>query len=261
MIHGMAVAGRLLEKPEFTASAIRAAYFIKNHCWKNHQLYASASNSNHNAYVDDYAFLLYGLLEVLQNQWDNELYQWTLELADRLLNDFEDTEYGGFYFTSHQHETLIQRLKNFSDDAIPSGNAIAALALNRLAYLSGRQQYIEAAERCLKSAWTSINQSPVAHCALLNALHEYLSPPGILIMRTTGRDENDWQAITQNYYLPFTLIYNIPAGQTLHTSLNEKKAGHSSLAYPCHGIHCQKPLTTEAELQAYLRNNSYRILE
>ena len=267
MIHGMAVTGRLLEKPEYIDSAARAAYFLKNHCWKNNQLFASLKDgkSKLNAYIDDYAFLIYGLLELLQSRWDNELYSWTLELADQLLTDFEDTEYGGFYFTSHQHENLIQRLKSFSDDAIPSGNAIAALALNRLGYLSADQRYINAAENCLKSAWSSINHAPISHCALLNALNEYLAPPNILIMRThaddLGNDKKNWLSITQQYYLPFTLVYNIPAEQTLHFSLNEKKAGYTSLAYPCSGMLCHKPIKTEAELESYLRNNSYRLLE
>ena len=267
MIHGMAVTGRLLDKAEYTESATRAAYFLKNHCWRNNQLFASfkGGKATLNAYLDDYAFLIYGLLELLQSRWDNELYSWTLELADQLLGNFEDTEYGGFYFTSHQHENLIQRLKNFSDDAIPAGNAVAALTLNRLGYLSGKQRYIDAAENCLKSAWQSINQTPISHCALLNALNEYLTPPNILIMRThtddLGNDEKNWFSITQQYYLPFTLVYNIPAEQKLHLSLSDKKAENTSQAYPCSGRICQKPIKTESELHDYLRNNSYRVLE
>ena len=160
MIHGMAVAGRLLEQPQYTESAKRAACYLKNVCWKNNRLFASVKDgkASLNAYVDDYAFLIYGLLELLQNQWDNELYRWALQLADKLLSDFEDANYGGFYFTSHQHEDLIQHVKSFSDDAIPAGNAIAALALNRLGYLSGIPRYIDAAKNCLRSAWNAINQ-------------------------------------------------------------------------------------------------------
>ena len=205
MIHGMSIAGRLLDKPEYTKSARLAAYFLKNHCWKDQQLFANYKNDKASlaAYLDDYAFLIYGLLELLQSQWDNDLYIWTLELADKLLLDFEDTNYGGFYFTSHYHEELIQRLKNFSDDAIPSGNAIATLVLNRLGYLSGRQQYIDAAERCLKSSWSMLNQAPISPCAQLNALNEYLTPPDILIIRNKTNaqvEEENWSALTQPYY-------------------------------------------------------------
>jgi len=267
MIQGMATTGRLLDKPEYIESASRAAYFLKNHCWKNNQLFASYKDGNAklNAYLDDYAFLIYGLLELLQSRWDNELYTWALELAERLLANFEDLNYGGFYFTSHQHEGLIQRLKIFSDEAIPAGNAIAALTLNRLGYLSANQRYIKAAENCLRSAWSAINQAPISHCALLNALNEYLRPPAILIMRThtdnLGDDKENWSSIMQQYYLPYTLAYNIPAEQTLHSSLSEKKAGDANLAYPCNGMSCQKPISTEAELRDHLRNISYRVLE
>jgi uncharacterized protein YyaL (SSP411 family) len=266
MIHGMATAGRLLDKPEYNQSAIRAAYFLKQHCWKDQQLFANYKNNKATleAYLDDYAFLIYGLLELLQSQWDNDLYIWTLELADKLLADFEDINYGGFYFTSHSHEDLIQRLKNFSDDAIPSGNAIATLVLIRLGYLSGRQQYIDAAERCLRSSWSAINHAPISHCAQLNALNEYLTPPDILIIRNQSNgqpDENNWGSLTHQYYLPFTLVYNIPADKELHASLNDKTAGDTSRAYRCSQMQCYPPIENREELHTYLRNNSYRILE
>ena len=224
-----------------------------------------------NAYIDDYAFLIYGLLELLQSQWDNNLYSWTLQLADKLLSDFEDSNYGGFYFTSHQHEDLIQRLKSFSDDAIPAGNAIAALVLNRLGYLSGKPHYIDAAKNCLKSAWTSINQAPISHCALLNALSEYLTPPGILIIRSpaisatnsAADNEKNWQQLTQQYYLPGTLVYTIPNDQTLHQTLAEKGPGenNSYIAYPCDGFLCHAAIKNLPKLKTYLENNSYRVLE
>jgi uncharacterized protein YyaL (SSP411 family) len=276
MIHGMACAGRLLGNTQYTHSAIKAAYFLKQHCWQNEQLFASYKDGKTTlkAYLDDYAFLLYGLLELLQSHWDNELYEWALTLADKLLSDFEDADYGGFYFTSHQHESLIQRLKSFSDDAIPSGNAIAATSLNRLGYLSGQQKYLDAAENCLRSAWSAINQHPISHCALLNTLSEHLTPPNILIIRSPGvdnpgndnpdNDEKNWQDLTQQYYLPFTLVYTIPADSTPHATLSSKLASEqpaTNIAYPCSGKQCQPCLNTSAELQAYLRNNSYRVLE
>lgn len=263
MIHGMSIAGRLLDKPEYITSASRAAHFLKEHCWQDNQLLASYKNGKAklNAYIDDYAFLIYGLLELLQCQWDNTLYEWMLELADKLLTDFEDTEYGGFFFTSHDHESLIQRLKSFSDDAIPSGNAIAVYALNRLGYLSGEQRYIDAAENCLKSAWASINHSPVSHCALLTAVNEYLSAPDILIIRSRPADQDDWSSITRQYYLPFTLVYDIPADQTPHKSLRSRLASDRNIAYPCSGTQCHKAITEQPELEKHLRNNSYRVLE
>ncbi len=253
----------LLQKPQYTESATKAAYFLKNHCWVDGQLFASSKDGKTtlNAYLDDYAFLIYGLLELLQSKWDNELYIWALELADKLLADFEDAEYGGFYFTSHSHESLIQRLKSFSDDAIPSGNAIATLALNRLGYLAGKQHYIDAAERCLRSAWLSINNHSISHCAFLSALSEYLTPPDILIVRNRDDENENWEAMTQQYYLSSVMVYTIPAEASPHATLAEKTAGKTSIAYPCSGLQCHPPIENTAELQTYLRNNSYRVLE
>lgn len=258
MIHGMSNAGRLLQNSDYIESASKAAHFIKNHCWQDGQLFANFKDGKAtlNAYLDDYAFLLYGLLDLLQSRWDNALYEWALALADKLLDNFEDSNYGGFYFTSHHHETLIQRLKIFSDDAIPSGNAIATLTLNRLGHLSGQQKYINAAENCLKSAWTSINHSPVAHCALLNALSEYLTPLDILIIRSQPADSEQWSSLMQQHYLPGTLVYTIPAEKKTHNSLRTKAAADTTIAYPCSGTICFESIKNLPELQTYLQNNS-----
>ncbi len=258
MIHGMSNAGRQLNNEDYIQSAIQAALFIKQHCWQNGQLFANYKDgtSTLNAYIDDYAFMMHGLLALLQSQWHDELYEWTLALADKLLSDFEDTDYGGFYFTSHHHETLIQRLKIFSDDAIPSGNAIAALTLNRLGYLSGRKKYIDAAKNCLTSGWTAMNHSPVSHCALLTALGEHLTPANILIIRSQRDDGAQWEALTKQYYLPFTLVFNIPAELSLHLTLAAKTSANTTIAYPCQGMTCHNSIHNAAELEKYLQQNS-----
>ena len=104
----------------------------------------------------------------------------------------------------------------------------------------------------------------LTHCAQLNALNEYLSPPDILIIRSYSGSEaegENWALLTQQYYLPFTLVYNIPAEQKPHTSLIEKIAGNTNRAYLCSAMQCQNPFEDTDELQTYLRNNSYRVLE
>ena len=87
MIHGMSQAGRLLDKPEYIESAFDAASDLKNRGWNNGHLSASIKHTDDqlSAYIDDYAFLIYGLLDLLQSRWDNTLYEWTIELADTLL--------------------------------------------------------------------------------------------------------------------------------------------------------------------------------
>ena len=261
MIRGMAYAGRILGRDDFINSAARAATFIKIRLWHDHRLLASHKDgkSHLNAYLDDYAFLLYGLLELLQARWNNDTYIWALEIADALIAHFEDKNNGAFFFTSHDHEQLIQHLKTYNDEAIPSGNGVAVLALNRLGYLSGRTQYIDAAERSLKAAWQAINQAPVSHCSYISALDDFLTPPNILIVRSHADDHQQWINVVKNRYLPSTLIFTIPADEVPHESLIDKTAGDTTRAYPCIGYQCNKSLNHYDELLTFVENNSYRV--
>jgi hypothetical protein len=95
----------------------------------------------------------------------------------------EDREHGGFFFVSHDHEQLLYRAKSGRDHATPSGNGIAALALNRLGHLAGEPRYSEAAARTLRAFKTLLEQEPIAHTSLCAALEEELAPPAVVILR------------------------------------------------------------------------------
>ena len=117
--------------------------------WRNGRLLATrqGERAQLNAYLDDYAFLLDALLELMQTRFRAADFGWACELADVLLAQFEDPERGGFFFTSHDHEKLIHRPKPGHDNATPSGNGIAVLSLQRLGHVLGETRYLEAAER------------------------------------------------------------------------------------------------------------------
>ena len=263
MIKGLAHAGLKLGHEHYIVSATKATQFLKDNCWKNGALLATHKDgkSHLNAYLDDYAFLLSALIELLQSQWDNELLDWATQIADALIEKFEDTETGGFYFTSHDHETLIQRSKTYNDEAIPSGNGVATLSLIQLGYLLSEPRYIDAAERCLKAAWSSLSHAAISHCSMLNALDAFLNPPNILIIRSHTQDNQPWRDSLRNKYLPFTLVFDIPTNIEPHKNLADKTAAETTLAYPCRGYQCQKPLNTDEQLQAFIENNSYATLE
>ena len=113
----------------------------------------SASSPLIAAYLDDYAFLLEALIECLQSRWNARDLRWACQLADALLDRFEDKNAGGFFFTANDHEKLIQRPKPWFDEAIPSGNGVAARNLLRLGHLIGETRYIDAAERTLRASF------------------------------------------------------------------------------------------------------------
>jgi len=255
MIKGLAKAGRILERSDYLDIAEQALDFIKETLWVNGHLLATCKerDAHLNAYLDDYAFLLDAILTLLQARWrDVDLY-FAIDLAEVLLNEFEDVEQGGFFFTSHHHETLISRPKPFADEAIPSGNGVAAHALGRLGYLLSEPRYLTAAERTLRTAWIEMMRVPDAHNHLLLALEDFLFPPQTIILRGEGEELQRWQAECQKYYMPRRVCLAIPHYAThLPTALADKKPQGSVIAYFCRGYECQEPITTWDELQKML---------
>lgn len=253
MIRGMAMAARYLNTATYEESATQALDFIHKTLWKNNKLLASyktesgnttkQGKAHLNAYLDDYAFLLDAILELLQVRWRNKDLSFAIQLADTLLEDFEDKQNGGFWFTSHDHEKLIQRPKTYTDDAIPNGNGIAIFALQRLGYLLGENRYLDAAEAALKNASEGLNQAPTAHCTLLKALEEYLQAPQTVIIRGKVAELEELKTGLSKNYTPRRQTYLIPADeQDLPASLKEKKPQDSPIAYLCEGMSCLAPL-------------------
>ncbi|HEV7606102.1 MAG TPA: thioredoxin domain-containing protein [Steroidobacteraceae bacterium] len=254
-IRGLAIAARVLDKAGFAAAAERSLAFIRGSLWLpapngGGRLLATAKDgvAHLNAYLDDYAYLANALLEMLQLRWRNEDAAWLREILDAMLAHFEDTELGGFFFTSDDHEALIHRSKSFSDDAIPAGNGIAARALIRAGYLLGETRWLDAAERTLRAAWLAINRFPHGHMSLLEALAEYLDPPEIVIIRETAA-AGAWQRELGKLYAPHRLVFSIPAAlEGLDPAIADKKAGGGNRAYVCRGSTCSAPVDSLADL-------------
>jgi uncharacterized protein YyaL (SSP411 family) len=185
MIRGLAIAGRALERDDLIDAAVDALNFCADGLYNNSKLLACYKDgqARFDAYLDDHAFLIDAVLELLQARWDNSHLQFAAELADRLLEDFADKERGGFFFTSSGHEQLIHRSRTFGDDSMPSGNGAAALSLARLGYLLGETRYLNAAERTLMAGNDSMRDFPHGHASLIAALDEYLNAPEIIVIR------------------------------------------------------------------------------
>jgi hypothetical protein len=191
--------------------------------------------------------MLSGLIELLQAKWDSQWLSWAQQLADVLIEQFEDNSNGGFFFTSHDHEQLIQRIKTYSDDAMPSGNGIAAESLLLLGYLLAEPRYIDTAERCMKAAWNSINQAAISHCSLLEALDIYLDPPRLVILRGTSEELSQWLRPTRGRFMPYTPVFAIPEDAVLPPALAAKSSSDSAVAYVCRGMQCSPPISSASE--------------
>ncbi len=154
MIRGFADAGRILENDEYVQYAEEAASFVaENLLTEQGRLFRTfaGGSAKLNAYLDDYAFLIDGLIALHQATADP---RW-LELAGKLMEvqieQFWDEQRGGFFFTSHDHEKLIARGKNAVDSALPSGNSISVLNLIYLARHLDRPEYLARAEEAIQA--------------------------------------------------------------------------------------------------------------
>ncbi len=254
-IRGLAVAGRSLERPDLIDAAGTAASFLRDTMLRDGRLLASYKDGEARfaAYLDDHAFLLDALLELLQARWDGEDLQFAVQIAELMLEHFEDRDAGGFFFTADDHEALIHRPKPLADEAVPSGNGIAAFALQRLGFLLGESRYLDAAERTLRAAWRAIEEYPHGHVSLLTALEEYLHHPEIVVIRGDEEIER-WREAAGKLYAPRRLVFAIPADEKdLPGALADRQpVDGETVAYRCLGTHCEMPVTTWEALAAGL---------
>jgi len=254
MIRGMAIAGRHLGEPQWIRSAERALDFIHGTLWQNGRLLATCKDGRArlNAYLDDYVYLIDAILELLQARWRDGDLDFAIQLAEVVLAHFQDPA-GGFFFTSDDHEALIQRPKPAHDEAIPSGNGIAARVLGRLGHLLGESRYLAAAENTLKSLWPGIESMPHGHASLLVALEESLFPLQSVIIRGSRPALTPWHAAAARPYAPRRLTLAIPEDATgLPGQLQARVPGNGPRAYVCSGSSCSPPASDLAAFEALL---------
>ncbi|MBI3431743.1 MAG: thioredoxin domain-containing protein [Hydrogenophilales bacterium] len=244
MIAGLAHAGRVMARHDWVDAAQAALDFLHRNLWRDGRLLASYSHGEArlNAYLDDYAFLLDALLETLQAGYREQDMTWARALADALLVHFEDAEAGGFFFTSHDHEALLTRPKPGYDNATPSGNGVAAYALQRLGHVLGEARYLDASARCLRLFHAHLIQQPIAYPTLLAVLDETLVPPRVILLRGPAAALREWVTALVPKLGARDLLLALPNGLTLPDALAKPEADRP-VAWICSGTACQPPVT------------------
>ncbi len=184
MIAAMSQAASILGEPKYANAARAAADFILTnmrdtegrllHSFKDGQ-------SRFNAYLDDYACLIDGLIDLYQATFDAKYVDAALELAQQMLSRFEDPRGGGFFFTSIDHEKLVARIKDTQDNATPSGCGVAALALARLGTLTCRPDLLGRAYATLESMSGQLEKFAMASGQALIALDFVLGPARAIV--------------------------------------------------------------------------------
>ena len=255
---GLVRAGRSLGREDWLDLAAGIFDFIRKELWSDGGLLAvfNAGSARFEAYLDDYAWLLNALLDYLQTRWSEDLLGFALQVADALIQRFEDPEHGGFYFSDAAVDVPLGRSMLFQDDATPAGNASAILGLNRLGRLLGEVTYTRAADRCLDRAMPSVKEVPIAHGSLVKALIDAAYPPPHLVIRGTNSEQasqlKEW--VDDNYRLDCYLIR--PSDRELPGILGEYRSDGPVTAWLCRGMQCLPPASTRDELEQQLNSMS-----
>jgi uncharacterized protein len=187
MIGSFARAGRVLNQPELVRSAETAAAFVMTRLRdpQGRLLHVyTAGKAKLNAYLDDYAYVIDGLLALQDATGNDKWLTAARQLQDDQLKMFRDEVGGGFYFTSHQHEELLARTKNCYDGVQPAGNSVSARNLIKLAKLTGDQRYLDEARTIVELFASNLDQSPRGLTVLALAASELLDSN-----KPTGRSQ------------------------------------------------------------------------
>ncbi|HXX85759.1 MAG TPA: thioredoxin domain-containing protein [Casimicrobiaceae bacterium] len=253
MIEALAHGARALGEPKWLAAAQQAADFIRGTLWRDGRLLATYKDgrAHLNAYLDDHALMLFALLELMQTSFRRHDLAWAIELADALLDRFEDRAAGGFFFTSHDHEKLIHRAKPGHDNATPSGNGTAARALLALGHWLGERRYVDAAERTVRVFARELAAQPAGFASLLIALGECLEAPTTVLLTGDAATCAAWQLALERAYRPGVRTLDLSAAGPLPGALSKPHVGaaDAATAWVCRGATCLPPITTIEALE------------
>ncbi len=260
-ISGLARAARALDDPQWADLAFAAADALKRTVWRGGRLLATrfGDHADLNGYLDDYAFLLAALVELMQTRFRAADFAWAGELADAMLAHFEDREHGGFFFTSHDHEKLFHRTKPGPDNATPSGNGVAAGTLLAYGSLALEPRYIDASDRCVRLFAPMLADSPGGCSTLLTALADLEAPPTAVLIDGAIDEARSWQRALEAKYRPSARIFNIAGVAPLPPALAKgERPREGAIAWVCRGTHCLPPVVSLTELERELEGDGRR---
>ena len=255
MVAALATGARVLTEPRYASAAKRAVGFILDN------MLASDGRLLHRyrdgeaalpAHLDDYAFLIHGMLELYETTFEVDYLEKALRLNEYLLEHFWDDKNGGFYFTADDGEGLLIRQKEIYDGAIPSGNSIAMLNLLRLGRMTANSGLEQKAARIGRAFFENVRQSPSAYTQLMIAVDFAAGPSYEVVIAGDPRADDTGKLLraVQQEFIPNKIVIFLPAGFdssdikhiapfTRYQSTIDDKA----TAYVCVNHNCRLPTT------------------
>ena len=264
MLTSFAEASAILDRPDYRDVARANARFLLTRLQSDGLLLRSwkAGTAKLNAYLEDYANLIDGLLALYEATGEFEWFEGATDLAAKMIDEFWDDETGGFFFTGSNHERLIVRSKEWLDNATPSGNSVAVLVLLRLAQFTANEDFRRRATTVLRLMANQVRRYPSAFGFALAALDFYLSSPLEIALIGPNRDADlsalvrtVWDTFLPNRVIalaqdqPGRAAVSIPFLRD-RTALDAKPT-----AFVCQNYTCRQPTQSPTELRSQLLNS------
>jgi uncharacterized protein YyaL (SSP411 family) len=209
-------------------------------------------------YLDDYAFVIVGLLDLYETLFDRSYLDRAVHLSEIMLREFSDESEGGFFYTGKSHEPLISRTKPAFDASIPSGNAMAAQALLRLYYFTTNDAYRNRAERVLRCYYDPMTNQPFGFAHLICALDMHIHAPKEIVVVGDQEDPQTKLLVAeiQSLYLPNSNLQLVSPKMSLETISpllqGKLQLDERATVYVCENFTCSAPVTSPEVLRSLL---------
>jgi uncharacterized protein YyaL (SSP411 family) len=265
MIAALAKASRAFNRQDYAEAADKAAEFIFNKMrHKDGQLFHRhrEGESKIQAYADDYAFLIWGKIELYEASFEERHLSHALELQDTFISHFWDENDGAFFFTAAGSDPLFIRQKESYDGATPSCNSVAMMNLLHLSRMTGRSEYEEKAEQIFTLFSGSVNTYPSAYTQMLCAVDFALGPTHeIVIIGLSGAEDTHRMIRTvQEEYVPNSVVLYVPTDKdnpaiyrlAPFTQQQPMMPKGDAAAFVCSNFTCKRPTSDPAQLLKFL---------
>ena len=265
MISAFARAGFVFQERRFTQAASDAAQFILRHMRDDDGRLRRSYRNGASAvpgFLEDYAALIGGLIELHQAEQEYRWLQEAIQLAEVMVDQFWDDEHAGWLLTPRAGETLIGRPRDWFDASIPSGSALATRQLWRLASISGRNDWLKKVEEVLQIVGQAMKRSPhglASHLLVWNLYRRgpleavYVLPE---VNEQTQQTVQNWMKHLSRHYLPNLILAVTEASGTERSDLaiaSGKAAVDGRVTgYICRDFRCSAPLTQWQEIETHL---------
>jgi len=261
-LSGLAAAIKISDDKAFITAATQTSEFIFDKMFRDGFLLHTYKDGQAKllGYLDDYAFLAVGLLDIYETLLDRAFLDRALQLNEIMLREFWDENEGGFFYTGKSHEQLISRAKPIFDASIPSGNAMATELLLRLHHITGQEDYRARAEKVLRSYYDVMENQPFGFAHMLCAVDQYLNPPKAIVVVGNADDPRTKALLAEVHrlYLPNKVLQLVGAEQALEDISpllrGKTQVNGQPTAYLCQNFTCSAPVTNPAELKSLLQS-------